>query len=71
MARGAIKTLRETIVREAVPAARAAVTVIKRHGGRAFQDWTREYGKERRKAARELGGSKGSLERPADDRKNR
>lgn len=54
MAKGAIKTLRETIVREAVPAARAAITVVKRHGGRAVQDWTREYGKERKKISKSL-----------------
>lgn len=52
MARGAIRTLRETIVREAVSAAKAAVTVAKRHGSRMFQDWTKEYGKERKKATK-------------------
>ena len=54
MARGAIKSVKETIVREAVPAAKAAVTVVKRHGGRMFQDWTKEYGKERKRATKSL-----------------
>ncbi|WP_119067770.1 hypothetical protein [Rubrobacter indicoceani] len=58
MAKGAIKIVRETVVREAVPAAKAMVTVVKRHGSRMFQDWTKEYGKERKKVTRNIGDPK-------------
>lgn len=57
MARGALNSIRTVIVREALPAARAAVTVMKRHGGKAAQDWTKEYWKERRKSNKSIEGS--------------
>lgn len=63
MAKGAIRTVKETVVREAVPAAKAAVTVVKRHGSRMFQDWTREYGKERKKATKNLDSPPGNTDK--------
>ncbi len=57
MAKGALKAVRAVIIKEALPAARAAVTVLKRHGGKAAQDWTKEYWKERRKSGKSIEGS--------------
>lgn len=56
MAKGAINSVKEAVVREALPAARAAITVVKRHGGRAVQDWTKEYWKEQKKSKKALRG---------------